>query len=245
MKFKELVKAQGKPITMRHEQWLSHSSNPEYSQKALDFAAKVLAQDIGGNRRRETNFRASSIGVCSRRQVFAVRGYKTRPVESDLANIFATGNFLHLKWQMAGLTEGWLIDAEVPVKSNEYSMGGTMDGIIYDGSLFEYKSINPKGFKSVCEFGPRHDHILQAHGYMWLGDLPAVSFIYEDKGSGEWREFRMERDDLIVEAIIGLTSDMEDHIAAHTLPEPLSKCIDREGPIYRNCPFRDICLEIK
>jgi hypothetical protein len=233
-------------ITLRHERWLTENSNPVYSSKALDFAGKVLSNEIGGSRSRNTLFRSSGLGACERHNLYKankIKGIDT--ISSDLANIFATGNFLHLKWQMMGLTEGWLEVAEHPVESKEHSFGGTLDGILHDGSLFEFKTINPRGFSNVCEYGPKKDHILQAHGYMWLADLPAVSFVYEDKGSGDWREFRMKRDDEKIDEVRAIVRRMERHHREETLPEPLSKCIDKEGWQYRSCQFRNICLETK
>ncbi len=244
MNLKEMIRGADLPITMRHERWLETNSNPAYSDDALRFAGKALTNQVGGNRERKSLFRSSSAGSCQRRQLFQankVPGITT--ISSDLANIFATGNFLHLKWQMAGLTEGWLAVAEMAVESKEYSFGGTLDGVLYDGSLFEFKSINSRGFASVAQYGPKHDHILQAHGYMWLANLPAVSFVYENKDNGEWREYRMQRDELIVDAVVGMVDDMERNYKEETYPEPLSKCLDREGMNYRQCPFRDICLE--
>lgn len=244
MKLKEMIRGAELPITMRHERWLETNSNPVYSDKAMRFASNVLSHDVGGSRKRTSLFRSSAAGSCARRQLYTANKVPgISEISSDLANIFATGNFLHLKWQMAGLTEGWLAVAEYAVESKEYSFGGTLDGILYDGSLFEFKSINSRGFASVNQYGPKDDHILQAHGYMWLANLPAVSFVYENKDNGEWREFRMERDELIVDAVVGMVDDMERHHKEQTYPEPLSKCVDREGMNYRQCPFRDICLE--
>lgn len=246
MNLKEMIRGANLPITMRHERWLETNSTPKYTETALDFARAALSHELGGNRSRSSDFRASGAGSCQRRQLFTandVRGITD--ISSDLANIFATGNFLHLKWQMAGLTEGWLVQAEVPYESDEYSFGGTLDGIIYDGSLFEFKSINARGFSSVQMYGPKHDHILQAHAYMYLADLHAVSFVYENKDNGEWREFRMERDDLICDAIVGMVNDMTEMKRNQAYPEPLNKCLDREGWQYRQCPFREVCLDEK
>jgi len=241
---KEMLRGADLPVTPRHEKWLSENPSPEYSKEALAFASSVLRSDVGGNRRRSTHFRASSLGSCERKQMFSANKIKgINYIDSDLSNIFATGNFMHLKWQMAGLTEGWLSVAEFPVESKIWSFGGTLDGILYDGSLFEYKSINPRGFSNVCEYGPKKDHILQAHGYMHLANLPAVSFVYEDKGSGDWREFRMERDREKEDEILGIIERLSTHYVEETYPEPLKKCLDKEGYVYRQCAFRDVCFE--
>ncbi len=244
MNLKEMIRGADLPITMRHERWLETNATPQYSPEALEFAKKVLAHEVGGNRDRKSLFRASGLGSCQRRQLFAANDVAgITDISSDLANIFATGNFLHLKWQMAGLTEGWLKQAEIPIESKEYSFGGTLDGILYDNSLFEFKSINNRGFGGVQQYGPKKDHILQAHGYMWLAGLDHVSFVYENKDNGEWREFRMERDESIIEDIIGMVGNMERWRAEGVYPEPLNKCLDREGYTYRQCPYRETCLD--
>ena len=248
MKIKEMIRGADKPITPRHEKWLASNPNPVYSKKALEFAQTVLSGQVGSNRDRDTRFRSSGQGQCERKQLFAAKKFPgNNSIDSDLANIFANGNFLHLKWQMAGLTEGWLATAEFPVDSKTHSFGGTLDGIVFDGSLFEFKSINTRGFANVCEYGPKKDHIRQAHGYMWLANLSAVSFVYEDKGaaSDAWREFRVERDEKIVAEVVESIERMETHLKEDTMPEPLKDCLDRTGYVYRHCPFRDICLEEK
>lgn len=245
MKFKEMLRVEtdNLPISMRHEKWLGENGSPKWSNEALEFANKVLSGKIGGNRKRLSRFRASSLGYCKRRQVYKALGrYEKKWVTSDLANIFATGNFLHLKWQMMGLTEGWLTSAEIPLESPDHDFGGTMDGIVYDGSLFEYKSINPRGFANVSEYGPRKDHVLQAHGYMWLGKMDAVSFIYEDKGSGEWKEFRVKRDEKIIESIIADLEKMRESARTGVLLDTLSECYSsKDSREFRNCPFSEAC----
>lgn len=246
MKMTQMIRDAALPITSRHEMWMSKNPNPQYSQEALDFARLALGHEVGGNRKRSTSYRASGTGGCKRKQQFSALGYKGEvDIDATLANIFATGNFLHLKWQMSGLTEGWLSQAEVPMELPEYDFGGTLDGILWDGSLFEFKSINSRGFSQVNEFGPKNDHVYQTHGYMLLGGFEQVSIVYEDKGTGDWREFRVERDDNLVEEIKQSLIDLNEMKEREELPEPLSQCIDKTGYQYRHCPFRNICLETK
>lgn len=244
MNLKDMIKGKDLVLSQRHERWLEENANPVYSEKALQFAQDVLSQDVGGSRSRSSSFRASALGSCGRRQVYKAMDTKgDTKIDAKLANIFATGNFLHLKWQMMGLTEGWLVEAEIPAESDTYDFGGTLDGILYDGSLFEFKSINDRGFRNVNEYGPKKDHILQAHGYMWLKDLEAVSFVYENKGDGEWREFRVKRDESTIDQIKDSTSKLELHLTNETIPDPLQSCIEKQGYLYRQCPYRKVCLE--
>ena len=231
-------------LSKRHEEWLEKNHNPSWSDEALEFAQSVLSGDAGGNRKRKTDFRASGISSCSRQLLYQASAAKGKEeINARLSNIFATGNFLHLKWQMIGLTEGWLKSAEIPFESEEYSFGGTLDGIIFDDSLFEFKSINSYGYSNVVKFGPKKDHIDQANAYMWLADLKAVSFVYENKDTGDWKEFRLSRDPKIISEIKEKLEYLEEMHKEDKKPKPLKKCIEKEGQTYRFCKFREICLK--
>ena len=140
---KDLVRAvqTDLPITVRMETWMLANADPVYSEAAIQFSDDFLRKRVGGNRAdRRPHFRASGMGKCARARVFARIGVLgiDEQYSSEQANTFATGNFLHRKWQMAGLTEGWLVKAEVPLENDEWDLGGTADGYIWDGSLFEF-----------------------------------------------------------------------------------------------------------
>src|SRR3954462_2316733 len=113
MKFSSLGKYQmdkGLVVSPRHEQWLQVNSDPIYSDEALAFGAKVLI-DMGRPRDRRGTISASSAGSCRRKQQFTFLGLPELPPTPKLAQIFQNGTFMHIRWQMAGLTEGWLLAA--------------------------------------------------------------------------------------------------------------------------------------
>lgn len=242
----KLVKAKDLPITMRHEKWLSL---PDYqrpfSAEALEHAQKALSGQIGGKRSRKTPYRSSGTGTCSRKRHFEAEGVvKRESLDSHLNNVFATGDYLHLKWQMMGITEGWLTAAEVPVDFEDL-LSGTMDGILYDESIFEFKSINDNGFKSVVAFGPKDLHIQQVHAYMLCHGAEKASIVYENKNDQDWIELRVHRDEKIIESIDAEISRLNDQYNDEWLDEPLSDCLSRTGTTYRQCAFKDVCLKIK
>lgn len=248
MSLKDAIKAVNNdlPITIRHERWLTENANPKYSDRALLFAADQLKGISGSQRLRKKMFRASAAHDCARKQVFKYLGMPARDeIESRLSNIFATGNFLHLKWQMQGLTEGWLTECEVPVDRPELNAGGTMDGVLYTGGGFEFKTINDRGYGKVTSFGPLEGHLAQTDNYMYLGDLDHFSIVYENKNTGEWREFRVGRDENRMRDAKEGFERLNEHLANKTLPKILSDCQIQEGTTYRQCAFRDICLKTK
>jgi hypothetical protein len=237
-----LVAAQGDlPITMRHERWLANNANVAYPTQHLERAFEELA---GGDRDRRQSFSASSAGDCQRRQIFSFIGVTSKKVESETANIFHTGNFIHLKWQLAGLTEGWLVEIEVPLISEEFPLRGTMDGLVWDGSGFEFKTINDNGYRNVSMFGPKKEHINQVHAYMYLADLDAFSIVYENKNNGEWREFRVKRDEEKINELKAGWAQLTNYLDVDDLPDVLEECKQKEGK-YRYCPYKDSCLKIR
>lgn len=249
-KLADLVKAvqQDLPVTVRMERWLIDNADPKYSEEAIKFSDDFLRGKVGGHRHRRPAFRASGMGKCARSRVFARLGVvgESEQFSSAQANVFATGNFYHRKWQMGGLTEGWLKQAEVPFYNEEIDLGGTADGIIYDGSLLEIKSINDRGYKWVAQTKtPKDDHMLQVGAYKLLKpDLTAASIIYENKNNGEWREYRVYFTDELMTKVEGELAGLRRSIRERVLPEVKETCLVRSGTEYRQCPFRDTCLSL-
>lgn len=241
-----MIKTAELPITTAHERWLALPESQRFwSFEAMEHAEKVFRGEVGGKRHHEAPYRASGTGKCMRYRHFQSEELiEASVVDTRLNNIFATGDFLHLKWQMMGLSAGWLIKAEVPVESRDGLLAGTMDGITAADSVFEFKSINKRGFSQVVTFGPLESHILQTHAYMYAGDYEKTSIVYEDKDSGDWREFLVNRDEEIIKKVKDELETLDLDYSNEILVEPLSDCQEKRGSLYRQCPFRDICLDI-
>lgn len=243
MKFSQTLRLtdQELVITRRHEAWMSGQDDLVYTTGALSFAAEQLrAKD----RIREGTISASSLGGCMREQQFTYLGMPKMPHSPQSLMRMANGRFMHLRWQMAGLSEGWLPRAEVPVGDNPYRLSGTMDGIVYDESVLELKSINSHGFSRVVSFGPLIPHLFQMATYLMCTERDRGLFVYECKDNQEYREIAVGRDQLPLDLARYKAEDLWAANEAHKLIEPLDKCLDRQGWEYEYCPFRDRCLGI-
>ena len=247
MKLSEMIRRtqEGAPVSMRHERWLIANEDSRYSPEAVAFATAVLSGTLGSSRGRKAGFRASMTGKCAKRQILRRLRVpeKRKTPDGKLANIFHTGNFMHLKWQMAGLTAGWLKDAEVPLDNHEIGLTGTADGIIDDGSLFEFKSINSRGFSSVSQRGARRDHLLQVHAYMIAGSIDAASIVYEDKDTGQWREERVAKTEEFTDKVLTEQEALQVAWKSKEMPPMLPECVQRDGREWSSCPFAYICHE--
>lgn len=246
MKLSEVIRAvqTDLPITMRHERWLAKNANPHYTAESAAFAAQALSGKW--TNRPRMLFRSSATGMCARRRIYSAIGIAEADTsDSKMANIFHTGNFLHLKWQLAGLTEGWLKEAEVIADNPAIRFGGTLDGLIVDGSGFEFKTINSRAHTFTWK-DPKEIHVRQVHAYMYLRpDIERFSIIYENKDTAEWREMRVEKDEKIIHSIDREVHELNQAFEDRKLPPVLPDCAKQIGTQYRQCPFSDICIGMK
>ena len=247
MKFSELSKYRidsDLVVSARHEKWLSENSNPVYSEKALDFAVDALEAQAKPRDRRGT-ISASSLGYCRRKQQFTYIGMPELPPTPKTAGIFQNGTFMHIRWQMAGLTEGWMRDAEVPVGRNDYGLSGTQDGIADDDSVIELKSTNSNGFNRVMTFGPLGGHPFQVGTYVLTTGAEKGVLIYENKDTQDFKEFVLYRDDLPLDEIEVINDKLWEKVAGQELLDMLPECEIKTGYKYAGCPFRNVCPAMK
>ncbi len=244
MKFTELMRVtkQDLIVSPMHEEWLSHNGNPTYSPEALDFMRSELAKQ---GRKRKGTVSASALDSCRRRQEFTFIGWPELPPSSKTAQIFHNGSFMHMRWQMAGLSAGWLAKAEVPVPVNDLNIAGTMDGIAHEGSIVELKSINTNGFGRVAAFGPQKNHRIQVGTYMYLSGVDKGCIVYEDKNTQEYREYIVEMDKDLEDLVTESAQEIWGLLKQEVLAEPLTDCEAKMGFRYQTCPYRDRCLTVK
>jgi hypothetical protein len=241
MKFSQTVKLARDDLVVskRHDAWLL--GDMVYSEQAIEFARAMLTK-VG--RKRLGTISASALGGCARYQQFVFAGMSKIPPDAKGMMKMSNGSFMHLRWQMAGLTEGWLSEAEVWMDSPTYHVVGTMDGILFDERILELKSINVNGFRNVQTFGPLHDHLFQMATYMLGTGKTEGVFIYECKDNQEYLEIPVHAADLPLDAAAEKAAAIWVASGEQRLFEPLDKCLDRTGWVYESCPFRDRCLHI-
>jgi hypothetical protein len=245
MRFSELMRVTREDLIVSplHDDWLSKNANPVYTDLAMAFMNSEMRKR---GRKREGTVSASSLDSCRRRQEFTWLGWWEVPPSPKTAQIFHNGNFMHLRWQMAGLTAGWLKDAEVPVPLDPVlKISGTMDGVLYDGSVLELKSINTNGFGRISAFGPEKHHQIQVGTYMYLTGAPKGVIIYEDKNTQEYREFVLDMSPDLEDLVKESASTVWKLIDEQQLAPPLTDCEAHLGYRYHSCPFRDRCLGVK
>lgn len=190
---------------------------------------------------RENNWSASSAGRCLREQQLTYLGFTKIQPDEKMGNIFANGDYVHLRHQAFGLVAGYITGVEVPVRLEEFKLRGTMDGILSNGQGLEIKSINPYGFDQVKAYGPKREHILQVHAYMLATDIEAFRFVYENKADNSCKEFLVEKDRSIIGQVEEQLHQLNTATEKRELLPMLQGCKNEEGSVFRQCPYRSVC----
>jgi hypothetical protein len=235
------LQSQALPITPRHRAWLANPT--PFTQEALDFAA----WELGGNmpQRKRRLLRASGFGQCMRKRMFQWHRLEEPPVTPILQDIFQTGSFLHLKWQMIGLTEGWMVSPEedFPNYEEDNLSGARIDGIDFTGALVEIKTINAYGYKRVVsEQRPKYDHVGQTHYSMINSGIREAAVIYDCKDTGEWIELRIKQSEHFTDKVGEELDLFNAHRRNRTLPDPLEGEAAKE---CGRCVFQKVCPSVE
>lgn len=138
------------------------------------------------DRPRKGVFHPSELAGCSRALYY---GYIGAPFQSTIAPglkmIFDHGHAIH--HQIQGYLKDWYGDRfreEVAVRS-DHPIVGNCDGVVKLKPKvafgIEIKSINQKGYSTVCTSGPKPDHKVQANVYAACLKLPNMEILYYNK----------------------------------------------------------------
>jgi hypothetical protein len=232
-------------VTGPHYRWIRMLESQQiYSPEAIAHALKVFLRLY--KKQRSGRISASMLGGCPRAAVFSFAGAPQAAPDPGSQEIFDHGSVGHLKWQMEGLTLGYMKKAEVWVEDKDLRVGGSMDALLSNDDVFELKTCAPSVFRKVVaeNLWPKAEHIPQVDGYMLLRDAPYASLVYEDRSYGGFHEFRMERDAVREAALLRRLRILNRYIDEDDLPPMLPDCEQKTGPTYRQCFFRVHCPKL-
>lgn len=249
----------------RWRQWLE-SHDKTWSPEALEHARKVLSGEY--QHERSLRLSPSSLGTaCEREILFSFGGAPKIPGPAVNEDLMEQGFFEHLRWQMAGLTRGWLSSAEGWCHSEDLRAGGSMDGIGDDGSLFELKKtadhlysaiVTGKGTARDYAKGMVAKHKIQMTGYKVIDEITGAnrlsdvaSLVYQNRATADVYEVRFKHTEARKAEFHRILESLHDWIDLDQLPDMLDGCwkavtkgeipTSKEATVYRRCAYREHC----
>lgn len=233
-------------VTGPHSDWMERlEAEKAPSKKALIHAIKAL---MGGYKHeRSGRFSPSAIGnpfvPCNRAVLFGYAGAPQLASDIEAAEMMDHGSIDHIKWQIEGLTLGYMTAAEVWAYDEALLTGGSVDGILEDDSIFELKTANVFAYNRIVirDKEPKYETLIQLGIYMLLLDKDWGSIVYEDRGGGEFTEYRIARSTKIEEEVLRRLHVLKMYMEADDLPDMLDGCEQRIGQAYKMCGYRKVC----
>lgn len=238
----------------RHYAWLGLPERKrQWSVGALELARAVLANEF--THERSMRVSPSSLGTdCEREILFSYGGAPQQPRPAKIEDVMGSGSFEHLRWQMEGLSAGYLVDAEVWMHSAALRCGGSLDGIGSDSSLFEFKNTASHLYEAISK-GPEHlaralkreaegtgsaaayaahmvrKHKMQMETYWLLDSMQETprlstkgSLVYQDRASKDVFEIRVQTHPGRRIEVHRILEGLHDWIDLNQLPDMLVGC---------------------
>jgi len=195
-----------------YKYWLVNSSDKSKWLKDIGQLWAVPERDRTGR------FSASSAGRCLRGQVKQALGLLVDEDRTRLLPVFMAGNFIHAKYQLAGLQTGFFKSVEQVYYDDDFLLGGSVDAIDHLYRFVEIKSMAAGNFKRVKAYGPLKEHKAQMHAYMHLTGAVESLYIAENKDTQEIYEQVVPMDDALMRKLKRDWQLGKRHIEAGTLP---------------------------
>ncbi len=189
--------------------------------------------------KQQVRFYITDAGKCPRAVFFKFKEVPRAKMEARILRIFEHGEYLHrnifniLYRLKIGVT------TEVPIPAQEIISGRT-DAILCIGNenyILDIKSINSMVFKKLA--GPREENIYQVQLYMHYFNISKAILLYIDKDQQDIKEFIVNYDSALVEALLKSFEKLKDRIGKNIIPLVLTDYPNNWQCSY--CQFREIC----
>lgn len=252
----------------RYIAWLKRpESERRWSASALEHARKVFAGEYA--KPRENRISPSGFGgKCLRETLFSFAGAPKLPSPWQSEALMEDGGFDHLKWQMIGLSAGFLTDVEGFRHVPELRLGGSRDGVGDDDSLFELKNTAEHLYKAIVTGNGSaanyardmvEKHKTQMEAYWLLDELtdgvlaPFGSLVYVNRANpADIHEVRIRPSEERRAKVHAILEEAHDYIDVDELPDLLEGCqaslgwlarspTSSEQTTYSRCQYREHC----
>lgn len=221
------------PITVHMEKWRREGSNMDMD--CLRIAMEAMYKDVSTGNRADGKgrLRPSNIGnPCQRAQALSYFGAPQEEKPDWVQEKAKGGSLAHYWFQAEGMSAGVLTDIEVEIEIPQWRLKGQLDGFINDGSIFELKTISTdkfngrfKGWVPVSKWEkPKEDHIRQVHAYMLATEAISSSVVYMDRGEQAFKEFRVDRDENLLDQMDSEAKTLLKNADNGILPDRMFGC---------------------
>jgi len=235
----DLLMGGDRPVTQAMHDWdgvMTETAVMRVAAQEIKDNSPHTNRSDGRGRIRPSNLNS----MCARLHVFSWMG---APNEKGDTTLMDDGTQRHYYWQKAGLSAGFLSDIETKVEVPELGIRGGLDGLMPDGSVFEFKVTGPRLFEQrMAAREPTRSHLRQVHAYMKAAGTDKASIVYERRSyTVDWHEFRVTFDPAVYRELQELALPVLDAVDHGVLPPMIPECVPLSGPTFTGCGYHHIC----
>ncbi|MDP2820834.1 MAG: PD-(D/E)XK nuclease family protein [bacterium] len=189
--------------------------------------------------RQQTKFWITDAGRCPRMIFFKFKNAPKKGIDPRILRMFDHGDYIHRLILNALFSVGIVRASEINIPSQEL-ISGRADAIISVGDemyVLDIKSMNSMVFRGLEK--PKEENENQLQLYLHYFKIPKGILLYVNKDTQDLREFFIEKNQEIIDALLKELQDLKNKIDSDETPAALADRSKNWQCQY--CQFKDIC----
>ncbi len=189
--------------------------------------------------REQHHFYITDAGKCSRATFFKFKNVPREKMDARILRMFDHGDYMQMQILSTLLSLGIVRASEVNIPPQEL-ISGRADAIItLNNELYvvDFKSMNSMIFKNLS--AAKEENINQIQLYLHFFKIPKGILLYISKDTLELKEFVINYNSTLVQALLKGLSVLKDKLDANIVPQRFSEYPKSWQCQY--CQFKEIC----
>lgn len=189
--------------------------------------------------REQNHFYITDAGKCTRAVFLKLKHIPREKIDARILRLFDHGDYIQMQLLKSLFSLGIVRASEINIPPQGL-VSGRADAIVtLDNELYvvDFKSMNSMLFRKLQE--PKEENINQIQLYMHYFKIPKGILLYMSKDTSELKDFLVQYDIDLVQALIKGLEDLNTKIKANIIPEQMLNFPRDRQCVY--CQFRDIC----
>ena len=185
------------------------------------------------------HFYITDAGRCTRATFFKFKNVPREKMDARILRMFDHGDYMQMQILSTLLSLGIVRASEVNIPPQEL-VSGRADAIItLSNELYvvDFKSMNSMIFKNLS--AAKEENINQIQLYLHFFKIPKGILLYISKDTLELKEFLINYNPTLVQALLKDLSVLKDKLDANVVPQRLSEYPKNWQCLY--CQFKEIC----
>lgn len=189
----------------------------------------------------QTSFYISEAGKCARGIFLKFKNAPRKDLEANMLRLFDHGEHMHrlIMKPLLSTRDIHVVASEVDIPPQEI-VRGRADAVLSDGKelfVLDIKSMNSMVFRKLQE--PKEENVQQVQLYLHFFKIKKGMLLYVDKDRLELKEFIVDYDPTVAEALLADLSKLKGQIEKNIVPPRIETYPTNWQCQY--CQYKEVC----